>query len=543
MDKTKAYGYARISLDLKGDEHGVTNQQNSIRKYAKEHGLELVEIFTDNSISATKGLTRPAFEELLKLPKESTVIVFANDRLVRKPTDLERVLDREFTVYQVSAGAFPVDLSTPAGRFSARMLVNFAAMETEQRVARMEQANEASFKAGKAYQATRSFGNDKDGSVNAEGEALRELVPQLIDREINISDMARELNERELYTAKGKKPWSRTVLSRALKNKKLMGIREYKGQEVELADWEPVLTKESFDDLQIFLKANAAKHAPESNKKKAETVSALLNGIAKCSICGANLYAVKTRVSRKRMENASDPERIYWNYQCPTPSHMTVSQDFVNGVILNKLSLLLLADAENSEEHKEANSEIRKLRKEKLELENNWAEWLSEATDALLPPSTIKGAQDKHTERVEAIDAEISSYQAASVFADVFPLPANTPIGEIVAHIDQAIEKISNERKRTMITELFEEIVIDPYKGIVKDRSRIRYTLTSHGAKLEEDSYEGEIPKTRKEKEREYSVARAWLREQGHEVKIKGTIPKALFEKWEVAGKPGVAID
>lgn len=59
--------YARISADLRRDEHGVQDQHRVNRQTAERYGWTVVHEFTDNDKSAAKeGVVRDDFEAMLR---------------------------------------------------------------------------------------------------------------------------------------------------------------------------------------------------------------------------------------------------------------------------------------------------------------------------------------------------------------------------------------------------------------------------------------------------------------------------------------------
>jgi hypothetical protein len=95
--------YARISADGERDEHGVKDQHRTNRETAKRYGWRVVAEFTDNDKSAAKKkVTRDDFEAMLKVLHSGRlsdgtpvhgVVVRADDRLARRPSDYERFVD------------------------------------------------------------------------------------------------------------------------------------------------------------------------------------------------------------------------------------------------------------------------------------------------------------------------------------------------------------------------------------------------------------------------------------------------------------------
>ena len=46
-----SYGYARISRDEDGNKESITSQMDTIKDFAKDQGVELIDIIEDNDIS------------------------------------------------------------------------------------------------------------------------------------------------------------------------------------------------------------------------------------------------------------------------------------------------------------------------------------------------------------------------------------------------------------------------------------------------------------------------------------------------------------
>ena len=52
---------------LVGDEHGVANQQAALDKYAAGRGWTITRRLSDNDLSASNGVHRPGYDEVLRL--------------------------------------------------------------------------------------------------------------------------------------------------------------------------------------------------------------------------------------------------------------------------------------------------------------------------------------------------------------------------------------------------------------------------------------------------------------------------------------------
>lgn len=133
-DMTTAALYLRISRDLTGEQLGVDRQREAAEAYAKSNGYTVVDVFTDNDISAAGGKRRPGFEALLDALTTghvSVVIAWNWDRLTRNRPDTVRLIE---TGQQAKAKIALVrgsdlDMSTPSGRMTAGILAEVAQNE------------------------------------------------------------------------------------------------------------------------------------------------------------------------------------------------------------------------------------------------------------------------------------------------------------------------------------------------------------------------------------------------------------------------------
>ena len=61
-----AYGYVRISRDEDGSKESITNQKDTIQDFAKDQGIELIDIIEDNDISGY-SYNRPGIKNIIEL--------------------------------------------------------------------------------------------------------------------------------------------------------------------------------------------------------------------------------------------------------------------------------------------------------------------------------------------------------------------------------------------------------------------------------------------------------------------------------------------
>lgn len=325
--------YLRISLDRTGESLGVQRQETECRALADRLGLRVVKVYTDNDISATSRKRRPGFEQLLTdHPNGGVVVVWHTDRLVRLSKELERVLDHKLTVHAVAAGT--LDLSTPAGRATARTVTAWAQYEGEQKALRQKSANRQGAEAGEAYSGgRRRFGYDRnlvgEGRTQRtithtprpeEAEAVRDGYARLLAGQ-TLADVSRAWNKEGLLTVAGNR-WQGTTVKQALVRPFYAGLRVYEGQEFR-GEWEPLVSEDQWRAVCSLLSA------PERAYKGSREPVTLLAGIAGCE-CGQPIYTDNSRGRRR--------------YRCHPNKHLSRAVDAIDDEVLTLTASLLTLD-------------------------------------------------------------------------------------------------------------------------------------------------------------------------------------------------------
>lgn len=286
--------YLRQSEDKSGLEAAVQRQESSCRKYADAKGWDAPEIYADNSISASAGKTRPAFERLVKGMEQGTItrlVVWHLDRLTRNMRDLTRVIEagQAHRVNIACVHGVSLDLGDPTGVAVAQILTAIASMEVKHKGNRQKAANRQRAEAGKAFWSRRPFGYDRspDGSVftvEEEAALIRSSADQILAG-VTLSSVVRDWDEAGAVTTAGGK-WGVTQVRRLMLNPRYAGKRIYNGEDMGEGEWEPILDVETHERLEVLLMDPRRRTAPDDLNAKY-----LLSGIAKCHKCGKPLYA------------------------------------------------------------------------------------------------------------------------------------------------------------------------------------------------------------------------------------------------------------
>lgn len=295
--------YARMSLDKTGEGLGIERQLDECRRVATSRGFEVVEVVTENNVSATfgkrDGYTRVL--DILKSGKADVVVVWKVDRLLRRIVDLEELIDVcEKHNAQVVTATGDIDLSSSAGRLIGRILASVARSEMETKSERHRLANSQRAKAGLPHKGRRAFGYSADGMTLVEDEAvaLKELGARFLSG-YTYTQLADWLNESGYTTAMGNQFYN-VAIRQMLQRDRYRGVRVYNGTEYAAA-WPAVWDEDTWQRIQYTIKQRT-----EASGNRPAYRRHLLTGLLTCGACGATMNGTTTYDNRTR-----EPRKTY----------------------------------------------------------------------------------------------------------------------------------------------------------------------------------------------------------------------------------------
>lgn len=308
MDPRRCGIYLRISRDdaeVKG--LGVARQSEDCQALARARSWVIVDVYTDNDVSAFSGRRRPAYEQLLddlRSGRIDAVVAWHPDRLHRSPRELEGFID---VVEQAGAAVATVqagelDLSNAAGRMTARVVGAVARHESEQKSERQKSKARELAAAGKFNGGGwRPYGFDDDAVTIRESEAdvIRKVARSVLAG-ATVRGSAAALTRDGHLTTTGK-AWTPTSLRRILVSPRIAGLRSSKGEVVADAVWPAIIDREQHEALVRLLTD------PSRNRRGITSRSYLLTGIARCALCDAKLVARPRSDKRRCMVCATGP--------------------------------------------------------------------------------------------------------------------------------------------------------------------------------------------------------------------------------------------
>jgi site-specific DNA recombinase len=462
MDQSRAVVYLRISLDRTGDEAGVRRQREDCERRARERGWTVVEVLSDNDVSASGKRRRPGFERLLTAIAEGSadiVIAWALDRLQRSRRDELRLYElchARGVVVSLVRGP-DLDWSTPAGRFIADTLSATARLEIEAKSDRHKRANRQAALAGQRRSGRRPFGYESDGVTIREPEAaaLRDAYASFLAG-VTLAGICRTLDESGFTTGAGGR-WTPSTLGYVLANPRYAGLRGYaplpgigepplKGRPViEVvgpAQWPGIVEEETWQAAVAKLKDPARRQAPKSGK-------GLLSGLAKCGRCGAVVW----------LGVATSAKGGYRVYRCSAARHLTRKAEpveaFVSAVAVARLAW---PDAVELTRTTARTPDVEALRLRAQAARARLDELAALFADGVLTRSGVEAASERLRAELSQVEAELADAGRVSLLG-----PLAHP-GDADA-VRLAWDALGTDRQRVVIDALMTATLLPPKLG------------------------------------------------------------------------------
>lgn len=326
--------YTRISWDPAGQRAGVERQRVDCEALCTDRGWEIAQYFEDNDRSAYNGKRRAAYERLLIAVDEGrldAVVTWHNDRLHRSPRELETFIDlverSGVRVAVVSGGDY--DLTTPEGRFTARIVGAVARKESEDRSRRVRRKHLELAEQGRPASHL---------GWGVRNEAERELVREAVGRVLagqGLMTIARDWNRRGVPGTTAS-PWTAPTLRKILLSARVAGLREHGADPcgrvlgtLTPAVWEGAIDRRTWDHVRAVLLN------PERLTLGNTPTKYLLMGLIFCGVCGGRM------VSRPRDDHTK-------RYVCAgrRPGHqLTIVAQPVDDLVAQRVLELLTTPA------------------------------------------------------------------------------------------------------------------------------------------------------------------------------------------------------
>jgi site-specific DNA recombinase len=442
---TKATIYVRQSLDKGGEGAAVSRQLSACQELCAGRGWTVVDVLTDNDVSATTGRIRPSFEKLLA-SNPRRIVVWHVDRLVRLSKDLERVIDLGVNVYAVKSGH--VDLSNPAGRAVAKTITAWAQYEGEQKATRQVAANMQRAQGGRVLWTRRPFGFARDGAkvwiVKSEAAEIRKATQRVLAGG-TLASISDDWNARGLRTTVGGL-WSVTSVRRVLLNPRTAGRVVSQGQDYG-SNGLAILDADTADRLSAVLRDPRRKVSPS------QTVKHLLSGLVRCGHEECH-DAVMLSASN------STGRMIYRCLSCHGTRRMDLMDELVMAAVVERLSRPDAAGLLDRD------VDIDALRESVTDLRGRRDGLAQLLADGLLTPAAVRTQAQRLTDQISDLERAIEAAIGTS------PLARVIDSGDVAA----ALERLSLLEVREVIRELMVVRILPAGKGIRFNPEHVQIT-------------------------------------------------------------------
>lgn len=471
--------YLRISDDQLAGQ-GVQEQESRCRALAATHGLEVVTVLSDNDISASSygKRKRPDYEKLLTLIRTrqiDVVIADDQDRLIRRPAELEELIDTigvdnaKVQVLTVRAGEH--DFSTSSGRLTARIKGAVSAHESELKSERISAKVQAQVTEGIRHGGSRPYGfhrapksgpkpcpscnemmeREPYGSITravveqcpVEAARIRTFA-QLKLEGWSLWKIARMANEQRWPTANGKAAWSAQIMTRLLSSPGLRGERANKNGQANPAAWEAILEPETHDQVKSAIRVKLIKN------KSTPTLLGNLK-ILRCGRCHHFL-----RVAHP--DKKGNPRRYACQKQSENPNHTACGScssqvpavdKRVTELVLRDIALYISDPNRNSQQQK-----LAALETQEQELNTTLARLTKDfySPTNRLTPDLFNQAYDNLNTQIQ----EVQEHKRSVVIMEQTPLP------ETGSDVQQWWDSLNLTEQRETLANIVHEIILQP---------------------------------------------------------------------------------
>lgn len=242
-NKINIIGYCRVSTENQKEEGTIEIQEQALQEYASAKGHHLVHIFKDNGVS--RGLeNRPAlaslFDYLENHPGVDAVVIYKLDRLARDLYIQEHLIKKleGLNTKLISTKEPNLDSDDPMRKAFRQFMGIVAELEKAfitMRLSggRINKARKGGYAGGSTAMGYKS--KDKVLTIDSQQAEVVRTVYKLKRKRMGLREIARQLNERGVPTARGGK-WYAGTVKYILKNPIYKGMVHYNGIKVKNAN-------------------------------------------------------------------------------------------------------------------------------------------------------------------------------------------------------------------------------------------------------------------------------------------------------------------
>lgn len=280
--------YTRVSSDEQA-KHGLSlaAQLETLQAYAKQNKLHIVDVYTDEGISARKPYKkRPEFMRMLsdvEAGKIDLILIIKLDRFFRNVGDyyeVARILDAHNVAWIATEEEY--DTTTANGRLYLNIRLSMSQDEADRDSERIHFVFEGKKQRGEVLTGTYPLGYAIENKhlviVPDEAEKVKAIYRRYID----------------CHSIGGTARWAREVLGLDYSPdtiRKMLKNRVYRGERHGLKDFcEPIIERGLFSRVQELLLSRSQRNSGNSSKN-----IYLFAGLLRCAECGASMHSTTTK--------------------------------------------------------------------------------------------------------------------------------------------------------------------------------------------------------------------------------------------------------
>ena len=235
----KLVGYCRVSTDNQKEEGTIQIQEHALKEHAEAKGYTIVEIFKDEGVSGGLEL-RPALSQMIDCLEERQdvdgVLIFKLDRLARD-LYIQEHLFKKFEVLGKSLYSIKephLDSDDPMRKAFRQFMGIVSELEKAfitMRLSggRINKARKGGYAGGSTALGYRA--KNKELEIDDKQAATVKLIFKMRrQKHMGFSEIARELNQKAISTARNGK-WYASTVKYILENPIYRGIVRYKDKE------------------------------------------------------------------------------------------------------------------------------------------------------------------------------------------------------------------------------------------------------------------------------------------------------------------------
>lgn len=462
----KVAAYIRVSTQMQvEDGYSLSAQRERLKAFAYSQGWEIVKFYVDEGLSA-KDMDRPDLQRMLKGVREGIfdiVLVYKLDRLTRSVIDLDKLLT-EFSKHDVmfKSSTEVYDTTTATGRLFIRLVASMAQWERENLGERVRFGMQEKAREGKWTVSTPPLGYDSKESeliVNPSEAAVVKEIFSLYLSGMGMHKIARNLNERGLYTKKGK-AWAQSTIQYILTNPIYHGTTRYnyrlnKENYFEVEGVVPsIISDEEYQLTQQMIQKRRTVHPRQATSKY------LFSKVLKCARCGKTLVGKSSSTKRG--------EKVYYsyNYYCPNRSRSLCDLPLINQTLFEQKFIGMISQwdayqeandilqnevATSVEDHTES---IQTLEKELKDIENRRSKWQYAWVQTMISDNDFKKRMNEENEKEKMILKELSELKSVTTS----PMESNP---EIWSDLKENWHYMSDEVKKQFVLIAVQSMTVD----------------------------------------------------------------------------------